>query len=174
MNHYPPPAPLPEIRLPQPEEVSKGERGDATASYLMMFGSSIATLPLPIVNLVAAIVFFLVHRNKSRFVAFHSYQSMLGQIPVSLLNMSVIAWAVYTFFNEGSWVLVGGYAALVGVVNVVYMVISLIAASKAHKGQVHYMPVFGKHAFERYYGPHARPLNDLPEALPPNRPPPGY
>jgi len=159
------------VHIPQPDEVSKAERGDATASYLMMFGSSIATLPLPIVNLVASVVFFLVHRNKSRFVAFHSYQSMLGQVPVSILNMSAISWLIYALVSDSGWGLLGGYAAAVAIVNVVYIVLSLVAASKAYKGQLHYMPVFGKHAFERYFGPHARPLRQGTEPVPPNRPP---
>ena len=41
--------------IPQPEEVSTREREDAMGAYLMIFGALAAGLPLPIINLIAAV-----------------------------------------------------------------------------------------------------------------------
>ena len=72
--------------LPQPEDMETREKEDAMGAYLMMFASIGAGLPLPIINLIASIIYFILNKSKSRFVKFHSHQSLLSQIPTSLMN----------------------------------------------------------------------------------------
>ncbi|MEX2597058.1 MAG: hypothetical protein WEC59_09050, partial [Salibacteraceae bacterium] len=61
--------------LPQPDEIPDHEREDAMGAYLMMFAAVASALPLPVINLIAAIIYYYVNRRKSRFVHFHSLQS---------------------------------------------------------------------------------------------------
>jgi len=60
----------------QPDEIPIREREDAMGAYLMMFAALAAGLPLPIINLIAALVYFYINKGKSRFVRFHSLQSL--------------------------------------------------------------------------------------------------
>ena len=81
-----------EIKLPQPDEISNREKEDAMGAYFMMFAAWAIGFPLPILNLVAAVIYFFVNKKNSRFIAFHALQSLLSQIPVTLVNVGFIAW----------------------------------------------------------------------------------
>lgn len=160
------------VALPQPGEITQREKDDAMGAYLMMFAAWAFGLPLPLLNLVAALIYFYVNRKVSRFVAFHSLQSLLSQVPVSLLNVAVLAWLI--------GILVTGLLfsprffaalALAALANVLYLVFSVVALARARRGQYYYMPVFGRVAFARCYGPRAAALR---KDLPPNRPPQGF
>ena len=72
MEYYP---------LPQPEEIPEREKEDAMGAYLMMFAAVAIGLPLPIINLIASFIYYYINRKKSRFIHFHSLQSLLSQIP---------------------------------------------------------------------------------------------
>lgn len=160
------------MALPQPAEISQREKEDAMGAYLMMFAAWAFGLPLPLLNLVAAIIYFYVNKKVSRFVAFHSLQSLLSQVPVSLLNVGLLAWVIRILVLDASF-LPAFFVALIFVVlvNVLYIVFSVVALARARRGQYYYMPVFGRMAFARYYGSRAVSLQ---KELPPNRPPEGF
>jgi len=61
--------------IPQPDEIEVRVREDAMGAYLMMFATAALGLPLPILNLVAAIVYYYVNRDKGKFVQFHMLHS---------------------------------------------------------------------------------------------------
>jgi uncharacterized membrane protein len=117
---------------------------DAMGAYLMMFATLAMGLPLPILNLVASIIYAAIHRNKSDFVRFHVLQSLYSQIALSGLN----AYAVFTvvgalFFDrsfEPHWL--GWLLALVGL-NLMYIAFSIVAAVKARKGEMYKFILFG-------------------------------
>ena len=88
------------LRIPQPDEVSDREKEDAMGAYFMMFAGLGLGAPLPLINLVASVVYWAIHRRKSRFVAFHSLQSLLEQIPVTLFNAGLIAWLLVILFTD--------------------------------------------------------------------------
>jgi uncharacterized membrane protein len=141
-------------------------------AYLMMFAAWAIGLPLPVLNLIAALIYFMLHRKKSRFVAFHSFQSLLSQIPVTVGNLAVIVWLVQILvtdlvFPPRFFALLFFMVAL----NILYVVYSIVALTRARRGGFLYMPFFGRAAFSRYYGPDAGPLEKPPA---PNRPPEGF
>ncbi len=156
--------------IPQPDEVTSGERDDAMSSYLMMFASWLIGLPIPFINMLAAVVFFLVNRRKSRFVAFHAYQNMLSNIFTSLLNSFMIGWTIRAIFAEqfSKWYVVAIIAVIL--INIFYAISSLVAAMRAYRGRFYYQLFFGRWAFDKYYGPNAKPLDPGPGV---NAPPPG-
>jgi uncharacterized Tic20 family protein len=139
--------------LPQPEEVTIREKEDAMGAYLMMFAAMGAGLPLPIINLIAAIIYYFVNRSNSRFVNFHSYQAMMSQIPTSLMNAGLTFWAIRIVVSD-DWHLNNnfkGYVVMVIIANLLYIIYSIIAAIKARKGRFYYFMFFGKLAYHKMY-----------------------
>lgn len=67
-------------------------------AYLMMFSSLATSLPLPVINLIAAVVYYYVNRKKSRFIHFNCLQSLLSQLPTTLVNWILLYWALQIFF----------------------------------------------------------------------------
>ena len=160
------------IRLPQPDEIPEREREDAMAAYLMMFASLAIGLPIPLFNLIASFVYYLVNRKSSRFVAFHALQALLSHIPVVLLNAGLVAWLIVILVSAVSFS--GGffwYLIFVLALNVAYIVISIIALIHARKGRFYYIPLFGRLSFSHFYGPKAEARQKT--AAWENRPPEG-
>lgn len=155
--------------LPQPDEIDIREREDAMGAYLMMFASVGAGLPLPVINLIAALIYYFINRNKSRFIKFHTHQSLWSQFPTSVLNIGLVFWSaqIWVFDNfEFPGNIFWGYFWMVVVANLLYFVFSIIAAVKARKGQFYYLILFGRLAYEHAY--RVRPEKDH---NPQNRPP---
>ena len=164
------------VILPQPDEISSRDKEHAAGAYIMMFASQY--LPLPLINLLAALLYHVFCRKRNRFVAFHTYQSLLSQIPTSLFLWGVIAWAVYYMvsfpflhwgqvFDRNFWIVCG----VVIIWNILYMIYSIIAYRRAGRGKLVYLPVFGRLAFNRYFGPDALPATTEERAPAVNRPP---
>lgn len=141
------------VRLPQPEEVSDVEKDDAMGAYLMMFASWAIGLPLPVLNVVAAVIYFAVNCRESRYVAFHAYQSLLSQIAVTLLNVGLIGWLLVIVVGGRSFSPVFFlFLCIVVVSNILYFIFSVVALVRARRGEIYYFPLFGTAAYARYYG----------------------
>jgi uncharacterized membrane protein len=170
-----PDAASPSIPLPQPEEIPDREKEDAMGAYLMMFASLAIGLPIPLVNLIASVIYFFVNRKNGTFVAFHALQALLTHVPVVLLNAGVVGWLVGilvvpphdSFSPAFFW-----YLFFVVLVNLAYIVWSIVALVHARKGRFFYMPLVGRMCFARYYGPNAR--NRRMTRTWENRPPEGF
>lgn len=154
--------------LPQPGEISPTEREDGMGAYLMMFASWAAGLPLPIINLIAAVIYYFVNRKKSPFVHFHCAQSLFSQIPVSLCNASVVFWTFQNLIYNGSFSSTFfNYLLMVVLFNIVYIIVSLIAAVRAKQGRMYYIPFFGRLSFELAF----KMVRRTEPKKPSNRPP---
>jgi uncharacterized Tic20 family protein len=136
--------------LPQPSEIPEREKEDAMGAYLMMFAAVAVGLPLPVINLIAAIIYYFVNRGKSRFIHFHALQALLSQIPTTVINWVLVVWAFrIAFFDsikltDEFW----AFAIFAAAATVFYFIISLIAAVKARRGRMYYFLFFGKVAYE--------------------------
>lgn len=139
--------------LPQPHELSEREKEDAMGAYLMMFASLATSLPLPVINLIAAVVYYYVNRKKSRFIHFNCLQSLLSQLPTTLVNWILLYWALQIFFFENYEVNDYFYAYLGFSVlaNLIYFVYSIVAAVRARKGVFMYFILFGPYAYQLVY-----------------------
>ena len=137
-------------------------------AYFMMFATAAMGLPLPVLNLVAAIVYYYVNRDKGRFVRFHTLQSLYSQIPVTLLNSGLVAWTIVNLVKDFNFTdLYWGYLIMTGVADLVYFIFSLVGAVRARKGLFYYFIFFGKVAYHQVY--RIRP--GLQSTGPVNRPP---
>ncbi len=138
--------------LPQPDQIETRVKEDAMGAYFMMFATAAMGLPLPILNLVAAIVYYYVNRDKGRFVQFHTLQSLYSQIPVTLLNSGLVAWTIVNFVRDLDFTgLYWGYLVMVGTANLVYFIFSIVGAVRARKGLFYYFLFFGKLAYHQVY-----------------------
>jgi len=138
------------VTLPQPDQITEREKEDAMGAYLMMFAAVAVALPLPVVNLIAAIIYYYVNRSKSRFVHFHSLQSLISQLPTTLLNWGLLYWSIRVwFFNslEADDYFFGYFLTTV-IANLLYLVFSIIGAVQARKGRMYYFLFFGKLSYE--------------------------
>ncbi|MBN2188520.1 MAG: DUF4870 domain-containing protein [Chitinispirillaceae bacterium] len=141
------------IVLPQPQELTTREKEDAMGAYLMMFAAWGAGFPLPMIGLIASIVYFYLNKKSSAFTAFHSYQALLTHIPVSVINAAAVIYGFIVFFMDYHRHLFhfGAFLAFAGIVNVLYMVFSIIACVKARRGRFYYFWIFGRLAYAKYY-----------------------
>jgi uncharacterized membrane protein len=135
--------------LPQPTEIPEREKEDAMGAYLMMFAAVAIGLPLPIINLIAAIIYYFLNRNKSRFIHFHSLQALISQIPTTLINWVLVIWAIRIFLTDATtsdefW----AYAIFSAAATIFYFIMSMIGAYYARKGRMYYFLFFGKVAYE--------------------------
>jgi uncharacterized membrane protein len=162
------------IHLPQPNEITEREKDDAMGAYLMMFASLAIGLPIPLLNLVASVIYFLVNKKTSPFVAFHALQALLSHIPIVLLNAGAVAWIITNLATHAaSWAWFLWYLVFTILVNLTYIIWSIVALIHANKGRFFYMPVFGRISFARYYGPRAGRPPRKPRAWE-NKPPEGF
>lgn len=138
--------------LPQPDEIEIRVREDAMGAYFMMFATAALGLPLPVLNLIAAIIYYYVNRSKGRFVQFHTLQSLYSQLPVSFLNIGLVVWLVINLVNDLSFTEVfWGYLIMTGIANIIYLIMSIIGAIKARNGVFYYFLFFGKLAYHQVY-----------------------
>jgi uncharacterized membrane protein len=156
--------------VPQPEDLSAKEKDDAMGGYLMMFAAWGAGLPLPMLGVLASIIYYYVNRGKGRFVQFHAHQSMMSQVVIGLMNASLVFWFVYWWWSESEGPVSHefvAYALLVGLANLLYVVASILAAMGAYRGRMVYFWFFGRLAYAKVFA-------ETPEknqATPVNRPP---
>jgi uncharacterized Tic20 family protein len=138
--------------IPQPDELDTREKEDASGAYLMMFATTALGLPLPIVNMIASIVYYFVNRSKGRFVQFHALQSMYSQLIVTAINSYLVIWAIVNLVKDNIFTNVfWGLAIAAGIFNIVYFIFSIIGAVRAHKGRFYYFIFFGRLAFVQVY-----------------------
>ncbi len=156
--------------LQQPDEIPEREKEDAMGSYLMMFAAVAIGLPLPIINLIASVIYYFVNRKKSRFIHFHCLQALLTQIPTTVINWVAVIWAVTIFFTDRTtseifW----AYMIFAGASTLLYFIFDLIAAYKARQGKMYYFLFFGNLAYQAAY--RVKASDSIQSNEPVNKPP---
>ena len=77
-----------------PYKPAEGETERASGSYLMSLIALVVGLPLPIVNLIATLIFFLGNRKSTDFVKWHCTQALLSQLSMVFVNSFGFWWTV--------------------------------------------------------------------------------
>lgn len=137
------------------EKIYPHDYEQASNSYLMSVVAVIAGLPIPILNLFAAIGFYLGSRKSGYFVRWHAIQSALGQVFLIPFNSVAMAWTLRIFINSereenfnndyetGSFIFgslgdAGSYywmyIALILLLNVIEFIIVIYTAIRVRKG----------------------------------------
>ena len=81
-------------------EPREHEAEKASNSYLMSLIAFIAGLPLPIINLIATLIFYLGNRKGTYFVRWHCTQALLSQLSMLFINSFGFWWTVSIIFTE--------------------------------------------------------------------------
>ena len=118
------------------ERPTEHEATQASFSYIASLASIAVGVPLPIVNLLASLIFLLGSRRSSPFVRWHAVQAFLSQMLLFATNSTLGAWSVAVAFGdeELSW----GYgvaAAAVGLLNLAEFIGTVQAAIRTRRGE---------------------------------------
>jgi len=169
--------------LPQPDDIPETHRSEAAAAYIMMFSGMY--FPLPLIEIVMSVIYYNYWKRKSSFHAFHSYQAMISQLPISVLNYGFLAWAIvlivravkgggdemtvlWSYYTGPLFLVV--FWSVIGL-NVIYIILSLTAYKRALRGHFFYLPLFGGVSYRRFFGPHAVAFQEKHKKKTSNLPP---
>lgn len=81
-------------------EPGEHEAEKASNSYLMSLIALIVGLPLPIINLIATLIFYLGNRKGTYFVRWHCTQALLSQLSMLFINSFGFWWTISIIFTE--------------------------------------------------------------------------
>lgn len=81
-------------------EPGEHEAEKASNSYLMSLIALIAGLPLPIINLIATLIFFLGNRKGTYFVRWHCTQALFSQLSLLFVNSYGFWWTISIIFSD--------------------------------------------------------------------------
>jgi uncharacterized Tic20 family protein len=73
---------------------------------------------------------------------------LYSQLPVTVLNSIAVIWTIVNFVKDNSFTnLFWGFIITAGIINIVYLTFSIIAAVRAHQGRFYYFIFFGSLAY---------------------------
>lgn len=78
------------------------EAEKASNSYLMSLIAVVAGLPLPIINLLATVIFYFGNRKGTYFVRWHCTQALISQFSLIFINSTGFWWTVSILFGDES------------------------------------------------------------------------
>lgn len=114
---------------------SEHEKERASNSYLMSLVALVAGLPLPIMNLLASVFFYLGNRKSTAFVKWHCTQALLAQLGLFFFNTVGFWWTISVVFDGGE--VTNHYIAymitIVGF-NLLEFIFTLYLATQTRKG----------------------------------------
>lgn len=118
----------------QPTET---ESEKASNSYLMSLIAIMAGFPLPIINLMATLFFYIANRKSTYFVRWHCIQALLSQFSLFLINSIGFWWTVSILINEDEHISNPylAYIITVFIFNLVELAFTISAAIKTRKGK---------------------------------------
>lgn len=116
---------------------TESEAEKASNSYLMSLIAIMVGFPLPIINLMATLFFYIANRKSTYFVRWHCIQALLSQLSLFVINTIGFWWTVSVLIREDQHVSNPylAYIITVFVVNVFELAITISAAIKTRKGQ---------------------------------------
>jgi uncharacterized Tic20 family protein len=116
-------------------EIGEHEAEKASNGYLMSLIAFMAGLPLPIVNLIATLIFYFANKKSSYFVRWHCTQALLSQFSILFINSYGFWWTLNIMFSDKN--LSNDYIAyilLVILINLAEAIATIYTAIKTRKG----------------------------------------
>lgn len=108
----------------------------ASSSYLMSLIAIIVGAPLPILNLLATIIFYLSNRKSTYFVRWHCTQALLSQLSMLIINSFGFWWTVSIVFTaetiSNEYI---AYMITAVAFNIVEFIATLYTAIQTRKGK---------------------------------------
>lgn len=111
------------------------EKEKASNGYLMSVMVIMAGLPLPIINLLATGLFYLLNRRATYYVRWHCMQALLSQLTILVINSIALTWTIKAFMGSVPFTnRYFGYMALIIALNIFEIILNISAAIKTRKG----------------------------------------
>jgi uncharacterized Tic20 family protein len=118
-----------------PERLNDSELERASNGYLMSLIALMAGMPLPIINLLASMIFFFSNRRSSYFVRWHCTQTLVSQLTLLVCNSIGFSWTMAILFGpknvSNAYV---SYIITVVLFNLFEFIFTIAAAVRARKG----------------------------------------
>lgn len=118
-----------------PSAPMEHEAEKASNSYVMSIIALFAGMPLPVINLVATLIFFLGNKKGSYFVRWHCTQALLSQVSLLIINTAGVAWSALILFDKrvisDSYI---AYLITLLLFNIAEFIATVHAAVKTRKG----------------------------------------
>ncbi len=111
------------------------EAEKASNSYLMSLIAVVAGLPLPIINLLATLIFYLGNRKGTYFVRWHCTQALVSQLSLLFINSTGFWWTISIIFTSEQ--ITSSYIAYMFtaiVFNVAEFIATMYTAIQTRKG----------------------------------------
>ena len=111
------------------------EAETASNSYLMSLIAIIVGLPLPIINLIATLIFYVGNRKGAYFVRWQCTQALLSQLSMLFMNSYGFWWTISILFTDE--IISTNYIAYMIVAltfNIVEFITTIYTAIKTRKG----------------------------------------
>lgn len=125
-------------------QANEQEREKASNSYLMSLIAIMAGMPLPIINLIATLIFYLGNRKSSRYVRWHCTQTLLSQMTLLIINSIGFSWTLSIAFGDefitNNYI---GYMLTISLFNLGEFSATIYAAVQTRKGQPVYFWFWG-------------------------------
>ena len=117
----------------QPNEMEK-ER--ASNGYLMSLIALMVGMPLPVINLLASLLFYFSNKRSSYYVRWHCTQTLVTQMTLLICNSIGFSWTMTILFGENTlsntYV---SYMITIVLFNLMEFVFTIAAAIKTRKGE---------------------------------------
>jgi uncharacterized Tic20 family protein len=111
------------------------EAETASNSYLMSLIAIIVGLPLPIINLIATLIFYVGNRKGSYFIRWHCTQALLSQLSMLFINSYGFWWTISIMFtNEIITTNYIAYMIVAFIFNIIEFITTIYTAIKTRKG----------------------------------------
>lgn len=114
--------------------VTREEAQRASHAYVISLVAVAGGLPLPIVNLVATVIFYLGNKRAPLFVRWHCTQAMTSQILMFVVNAPAFWWTLYLITNNYeptiSYIVYMAIAVLINIAEFIVTVYTAITVSK--------------------------------------------
>ena len=111
------------------------EAEKASNSYLMSVIAIMAGMPLPIINLLATLIFYFGNRKSGYFVRWHCTQTLISQLSLLIVNSVGFSWTMSVIFGANT--LSNNYIAYMITIfcfNLMEFIVTVSAAIKTRKG----------------------------------------
>ena len=114
---------------------SDDEAEIASNGYLMSLIAIMVGLPLPIINLLASLIFYISNRKGTYFVRWHCTQALLSQLSILIINSFGFWWSIAIFCTDESisndYIY---YIVVTLILNITEFIATIYTAIKVRKG----------------------------------------
>lgn len=114
------------------------EKEQASNCYIMSLIAVMIGLPMPIINLAATALFYLMSRRSGFYVRWNAIQALVSQIPLFIMNNILFWWSVrilFCFTDLSSEYI--AYFITVNIYNIYDFVETVRSAVNTRKGKIH-------------------------------------